>query len=104
MIPCRCLVQAGQIPDSRQMALESLLNDFSERVFGQSANISWVPIAAGSGFTASKPSTSSVVAITAPEPLEQSRRASLLSEICDLWMAETGCSLNEIVAVISDPP
>ena len=104
MIPCRCLVQAGQVPDRRQSELRSLLNDFSARSFGKDADISWVPVAAGCGFTASKPSTSSVVAFTAPTPLDQSTRVKLLSEICDLWMAQTGCSLNEIVAVISDPP
>lgn len=103
MIPCRCLVQAGQTPDHRQSALRSRLSDFSTRAFGDTADISWVPIVAGSGFTAGKPSTSSLVAFTAPAAMEQGKRAALLSEICDLWMAETGCSLNEIVAVISDP-
>ncbi len=40
MIPCRCLVQAGQTPDTRQSELRSRLNDFAERSFDQPAEIS----------------------------------------------------------------
>ncbi len=103
MIRCMCLVQAGQAPEAKKVPLQHLLNGFSERTFGQGADIHWVSVPERSGFTAAKPSTSSIVSMSAAEPVEQETRAALLTELCDIWMRETGCSLNEIVAVINDP-
>ncbi len=103
MIRCMCLVQEGQTPEKKQVPLQRLLNEFSERAFGQPASVIWTSVAARSGFTAAKPSTSSIVSMTAAEPVAQETRMTLLSELCDLWMQETGCSLDEIVAVINDP-
>ena len=103
MINCTCLVQVGQHPDRCESNLTAALGGFTERAFGAPASISWITVPAGGGFTAGKPSTSSIVSMSAPEPLDQSHRAALLGELCELWMNETGCSINEIVAVISDP-
>ncbi len=103
MTRCVCLVQEGQTPDERKTILGGLLNTYSERAFGEGADINWVTVPAGSGFTAAQPSTSSIVSFTAPQAVEQGVRTSLLTDLCDLWMDETGCSLDEIVAVINDP-
>ena len=103
MIMCRCIVQAGQIPAATATALRGRLDEFSQQAFGAGADISWVEIMPGSGFTEGKPSTASVVSLRAPEPLEQARREELLNELCDLWIGETRCSVDELVGVISDP-
>ncbi len=103
MTRCMCLVQAGQTPDTRQAELETVLIQFAEQAFDKPAEINWISIAEGNGFTAAAPSTSSIVSMTANQPLTQDRRHALLSDLCDRWMDVTGCSLNEIVAVISDP-
>ena len=103
MIHCTCFVQAGQSPDQNHEVLRSALNRFTDEAFGQDARIAWVPVAAGSGFTAGGPSTSSVVSMTAHEALSPSRRESLLRQFVALWTEETGCSVDEIVAVIADP-
>ncbi len=103
MINCTCVVQAGQTPDLRQTEMQNALNGFSERSFGHEAQIAWIPVAAGNGFTAGKPSTSSIVSITADEQLSPERRESLLRELVAIWTERTGCSVDEIVAVISDP-
>jgi hypothetical protein len=103
MIDCTCLVQDGQAPARKQASLQRLLTTFAERAFGQPANVRWIAVRPGSGFTAAELSTSSVVSMTAPEPIAQDERVSLLTELCDVWMRETGCSPDEIVAVISDP-
>lgn len=103
MIRCVCLVQGGQIADAQQLKLTATLQALCKRAFGQSLEVNWIAIAPGNGFTGGKPSTSSIVSVAAPEPLEQGRRASILAEICDLWMQETACSMNEIMAVVSDP-
>lgn len=103
MITCTCIVQAGQIPAATEATLRANLNDFAERAFGEPADITWRAIPARSGFTAAKPSTSSIISMTASEPVPQPRRAALLKEMCELWVRETHRSLNEVVGVISDP-
>ena len=103
MVQCTCMVQEGQIADRNEAELREALKDFADRAFGVAVSIRWVAIPAGSGFTAAQPSTSSVVGMTAPQPLDQSHRVALLKELCDIWMDGTGCSLDEIVASISDP-
>ena len=103
MINCMCVVQEGQEPDRRKSEILGLLNSFTNSSFGLQAQVSWVPVAAGSGFTAGNPSTSSVVAMTADSPLDSDRRENLLREFVDQWTKQTGCSIDEIVAVISDP-
>ena len=103
MANCLCVVQAGQTPDTRQAQLTEALNGFSRQNFGEPADITWMAVPEGSGFTAGEPSTSSVVSFTADQPLEQSRRIALLTALSDLWMGGTGCSHDELVAVINDP-
>lgn len=103
MIPCTCFVQADQIADQRSEALQSRLTEFSERRLGAPAEINWITVPKGSGFTAAKPSTSAVVSFRAASAVPQDERVMFLNEICDLWMAETGCALDEIVAVVNDP-
>ncbi|MEM8491054.1 MAG: hypothetical protein AAF756_09510 [Pseudomonadota bacterium] len=103
MINCTCIVQEGQAPDLRQSGLQELINRFTEAAFGEAAQITWIPVAPGNGFTERKPSTSSVVSMRASESLKPDRRESLLRELVELWTSATGCSVSEVVAVISDP-
>ena len=103
MIVCNCIVQAGQISADTEAALRANLSAFSERSFGESLEINWRAIPERSGFTASKPSTSSIVTMAATKPVPQAERAELLKEMCELWARQTGCSIDEIVGVISDP-
>jgi hypothetical protein len=103
MINCTCVVQVGQAPDENQGNLESALTSFTGRVFGEEARITWVPVDPGNGFTAGQPSTSSVISITATESLSPERREALLRELVSLWTEQTGCTVDEVVAVIADP-
>lgn len=103
MIPCNCIVQAGQISPETEASLRANLNAFAERAFGEPAEINWRAIPQRSGFTAAKPSTSSIVSMTANKPVPQPERAALLKEMCELWVRETHRSLDEVVGVISDP-
>ncbi len=103
MIACNCVVQAGQIPAETEAALRANISAFTERQFGAPAEISWLAIPERSGFTASQPSTSAIVSMRAPNPVAKADRESMLRELCGIWTEETGCTLNEIVGVISDP-
>ena len=103
MVNCTCVVQEGQPPDLRKAAVEKVLNEFAVASFGQEVVLTWVPVAPGSGFTAGKPSSSSVVSFTSSERLSPDRREHLLRELATLWSETTGNTVDEIVAVISDP-
>ena len=103
MVTCNCIVQDGQISAETEASLKTQIGEFTKRAFGQTATINWAVIPENSGFTAGAPSTSSIISMGAPEPVDQPRRAELLHELCSLWSRETGCPLNEIVGVIADP-
>jgi len=103
MISCMCFVQEGQAADQRQATLKEKLDAFSQKAFDAPAQQTWITVAEGNGYTEAKPSTSSIVSFQAATPLDQDRRADLLRELCGIWTAETGCTLDEIVATISDP-
>lgn len=103
MINCVCLVQEGQSADLNKGEIQEKLNTFTATSFKQAANVIWVPVAAGHGYTAGEPSTSSVVSISADVALNPQRREALLRELVTLWTTSTECIVDEIVAVISDP-
>lgn len=103
MINCTCIVQAGQSPDRCKEDICRQLSQFTEASFGEAATIAWIPVPAGSGFTAGQPSKASVVSIASNEPLHPARRESLLRELVASWTATTVCSVDDIVAVIADP-
>lgn len=104
MVICSCIVQSGQISTETEAILKSELDMLAQRAFGSPANIHWITIPENSGFTAGEASASSVISMRATEPIEQARRETLLSELCEIWTRETGCSLEEVVGVIADPP
>jgi len=103
MISCTCIVQAGQVSAEVEATLRTNLSEFAERAFGEPAEINWRAIPERGGFTAAKPSTSSIISMTANKPIAQPERADLLKEMCELWVRETHRSLDEVVGVISDP-
>lgn len=104
MIICTCLVQAGRIDTDVEAALRRRLDAFTRQAFGSPAAINWTTVPEAHGFTAGVPSTASVVSIRAPARLEQLHRVELLDALSELWMEETACGLDELVAVVADPP
>ena len=102
-IPYRCIVQEGQISSETETALKGRLIDFSKEAFGESAIFNWLVVPARSGFTAGEPSTCSFVLALSNQVLDKKSRTKLLRDICEIWMDETGCSLDEVVAAIGDP-
>ncbi len=102
MILCGCMIQEGQISEAVQQQLEQGLGEITERFFAMPVAVVWTPVAAGDGWTAGEPSSSSLAVMYVPQGLDQARRTELLAAICDLWVGTTGCSLNEIVATAMD--
>ena len=101
MIPFRCFYQAGQISEEQRSRLAEHLTRLANEATGEAveaAPVDWVEIAEGFGFTAGKPSQSSVVISAVPDDTDQDIRVDLMRGICDAWSLETGCSVNDIVA------
>lgn len=103
MIVCTCFIQEGQISDGVESQLREGLDAFARRTFGEPAQMNWISVRKGSGFSAGKPSTSSVVSVRANAPVEQARRVALLEELSGLWNRITGCSFDELLIVVADP-
>ena len=101
MVMFRCLIQAGQIDDAQREKLNGHLTEAARELCAQANEpvpITWVEVAEGFGFTAGKPSRSSVVVSAIPDETPQEDRVVFMKRICDAWSQETGCSINDVVA------
>lgn len=103
MIPIICLVQEGQIAAPLSEDLKSSMQQVAADSFGATPDVAWVEVKEGNGFTEAMPSTTSIVSMQATRALQQDERIAVMEAICDAWMSRTGCSINEIVAAVSDP-
>jgi len=92
------LIQEGQIAQGQQTNLEAGLDKITQTYFSDGAEIGWTHIAKGSGFTDAKPSKSSIISMNVPADTAQETRVDVLHAICDLWSAETGCHVDDVVA------
>ena len=102
MTLCGCMVQEGNIAESQVQLLENGLGEISRQFFRTAAEVTWTTVAAGNGWTAGVPSSTSLVVMYVPQGLDQKRRTTVLKAICDLWTDTTGCSISEIVATDRD--
>ncbi|MCV6576668.1 MAG: hypothetical protein OIF58_13115 [Cohaesibacter sp.] len=103
MLPVMCIVQESQISGQIATALKSDINDFTLKAFGTWADIDWIEVPLGSGFTAAKPSTSLITSLYANRSMDHQERIALLYELSALCMLRTGLSENQVMTAIRDP-
>lgn len=102
-----CIVQEGQSADQCREALAEGLKKIGTECFGDDAaatEIGWVIVRKGFGFTAGKPSTTSIVQRSVAVGLPQDEREVFMKKVSDFWMQQTGCLSIEIVVVTWDGP
>lgn len=102
-----CTIQEGQAADRNAGALEAGLKQLAHRFFGEDPDevaIRWTRQPAGWAWTAGEPSTSSIVVRSVPVGWDDAKREAFLRAVCDLWVDETGCSIDEIVATAWEGP
>jgi phenylpyruvate tautomerase PptA (4-oxalocrotonate tautomerase family) len=102
-----CMVQEGQVADRSRDRLAEGLARLAAETFGQDPNeveIRWVPIREGFGFTAGKPSTSSLIARSVPAGFTDEQRSAFMLRVSDLWREVTGCHPDEVVVTTVDGP
>lgn len=97
------MVQEGQIPPDTKAILCSALNELATRNFGSAAEFHWIEVPRNSGFTAGKPSTSSLVSMQANRALDFDTRKAILTEMSKVWSETTGCSEFELLMSVRDP-
>jgi hypothetical protein len=100
-----CIVQEGQIPEATRTELAAGLERIGREMFGdqpEAGAIAWLTIREGFGFTAGRPSTTSLIVRTVPAGLADELRATFLSRVSELWRDATGCTMNEIVVTAMD--
>jgi hypothetical protein len=99
-----CLVQQGSVTPAMRARLEAGLSLLASREFpGRAApSFAWMEIAPGCGFTAGEPSQAAIAAATVPAGTARESRTCFLTGVCDLWVRETGCHIDDIVASAFD--
>jgi phenylpyruvate tautomerase PptA (4-oxalocrotonate tautomerase family) len=105
MVMFNCFMQEGQIPQDQRDELAKRLRATGHEIFSDAPEniaVEFMDVAEGCGYTAGKPSTSSLALAMVPDGTSTEDRTRLLTDICDAWMDVTGCSINEIVASAAD--
>lgn len=102
MIPVMCVVQEGQISAEVEYVLKAEISAFALRAFDETADIDWIEVPKGNGFTAAEPSNTVVASLQSNRSLATSERVSLLKELSEICMDRTGRSFNEVVVAIRD--
>ncbi len=102
-----CIIQQGQNPARKQAELAEGLKRIGRELLGDSAagaEIAWVSVPEGFGFTAGVPSTSTLVVRSVPVGFPDDEREALLTRVCNLWTEVVGCTKDEIVVTAFDGP
>jgi hypothetical protein len=100
------MIQAGQISEAQQRTLAAGMRAIGRDLFGDGpdAEVAWVTIERGFGFTAGRPSTSSLIARAIPHGSSEHVREEFMAKVCGLWTDVTGRSAIEIVVTAPDEP
>ena len=102
-----CIIQEGQTPSRVQAELAEGLKRIGRELLGDTeagAEISWITVPEGFGFTAGVPSTSTLVVRSVPVGFPDDEREAFMTRVCDLWTEVAGCTTDEIVVTAFDGP
>ncbi|MDX1735495.1 MAG: hypothetical protein R3228_14065 [Halioglobus sp.] len=97
-------LQEGAQPDRLVREIESSIQSTYRRFFGKHWRLryTWFSLPPGQSFVAGEPSRTSTVQVAVPDGTDDEVRHAFMREVCDIWMARTGCSENEIVLSVPD--
>lgn len=93
-------VQAGTLSDGQRNQLDARVPDVVQQHLNTMAapeGVVWTEIPSTYGYTAGKPSRSSLVRVEVPDTIDQPSREALMHAVCQVWMDVTGCTIDEIV-------
>lgn len=93
-------IQEGHEAEGLQEELTAGLKDIAASTLGderESTEVKWKVIPKGFGWTAGRPSNSSVLLCVVPEKLQFKTRATFMTRVNDLWVEKTGADSNELL-------
>ena len=90
-------IQEGHAAESLQRELTSELANIATESFGDESEVKWKVIPKGFGWTAGRPSNSSIILCVVPEDLEFKTRANFMSRINEMWVDKTSSDPNELL-------
>ncbi len=93
-------IQEGHPAQSIRDELASGLKAVAEGALGDdpaTTDVVWKIIPKGFGWTAGRPSNSSVLLCVVSEDLQFKARANFMSKVNDLWVSKTGADPNELL-------
>ena len=99
-----CFTQAAQVSSIQRRTLQRVLSAAIERHVGVDARLAvvWITVPAGSGYSAGRPSRSSIVQVSVPDEFDQIARVSLMREISERWCEVTGQAPAELMVGAPD--
>ena len=106
MISYTCIVQEGVVPDNLRIKLAANIKRISASVLNIDADgipLEYNEIRNGFGFRGGEVSTTSTIRGQLTEPIDQKTREDFMKQLLDMWRAETGCSVDELIVSVRDP-
>ena len=99
-----CMVQEGRISAELKTSLESALKTAVRDHVGDDAKlaVAWLTVPSGSGYSAGKPSTSSLVQLSVPDGFSQDSRAALMHDVSVRWCTISGQTKYEVMVSVPD--
>lgn len=101
-----CIVQEGIVPDNLRVKLAAEIRRISASVLNiaeDGIEVEYHEIRHGFAFRGGEVSTTSTVRGQLTEALDQETRVDLMTRIMNMWMAETGCKVDEFMVSARDP-
>ena len=101
-----CIVQEGIVPDDQRAKLASEIKRISAVVLDIPADgigVEYYEVRHGFGFRGGEVSTTSTVGGQLTEAIDQDTRVDMMTRIMNMWLAETGCEVDEFMVSVRDP-
>ena len=101
-----CIVQEGVVPDDLRVRLAAEIKRISASVLNiaeDGIELEYYEVRHGFGFRGGEVSTTSTVGGQLTEAIDQETRVDLMTQIMNMWMAETGCEVDEFLVSVRDP-
>ncbi|MEM9292412.1 MAG: hypothetical protein AAGD01_12080 [Acidobacteriota bacterium] len=102
MTQCIATIQEGHQAEDLQNELTAKLKKIAADAFHNPAGeleVRWKVIPRGYGWTAGKPSNSSVLLCVVPDALPFDRRSEFMHRVNEMWIDATGADASELLIV-----
>lgn len=99
-----CMIQENALSKEQIKVLESKTLALYQMYFGKHQKIMpiWIIIPTGQAYIAAQTSTASTVTLPVADDTPNDIRHAFMHDFCHMWMAQVGCTENEIIFSVMD--